>query len=112
MAAKTKWPELFPDAKRTKADFLVDGEAYFRSVIKAIESTSGSGHFIYVLGWMLDIDLQLHADYEKSTLYDLLKDASEREVEIRILVWDSFLPNYRKMQEKALPRLNKLANTK
>ncbi|HKX33667.1 MAG TPA: phospholipase D-like domain-containing protein [Blastocatellia bacterium] len=107
-----KWLNLFPGAKRTKADFCLDGDAYYESVIRAIESTAGPNHFIYILGWMLDIDFQLAADDRDKTLYQLLKAASERGVEIRILVWNNFLPDYTILQDAAIPRLNKLANTR
>jgi phosphatidylserine/phosphatidylglycerophosphate/cardiolipin synthase-like enzyme len=107
-----KWRRLFPNAKRTKADFLLDGEAYFEAVIKAIESASSSSHYVYILGWMLDVDFQLKAGDSTKTLYKLLKAASEKGVEIRILVWDSLLPGYSKIHDDAIPRLNQLANTK
>jgi phosphatidylserine/phosphatidylglycerophosphate/cardiolipin synthase-like enzyme len=107
-----KWQKLFRDAKRTKADFLLDGEAYYEAVIRAIESTDGPNHYIYILGWMLDIDFQLVAGDKDKTLYKLLKAASERGVEIRVLVWNNFLPDYTIMQDDAIPRLNKLAHTK
>ena len=54
-----KWQKLFPQAKRATAEFLIDGEQYFAALVKAIESTKGQGDYIYVTGWMLDIDFRL-----------------------------------------------------
>jgi phosphatidylserine/phosphatidylglycerophosphate/cardiolipin synthase-like enzyme len=107
-----KWRKLFPDAKRTKADFLIDGSEYFESVARAIETAKSENHFIYILGWMLDIDLELTQNDRTKTLFNLLRKAADRKVEIRILVWDNLIPQYAKLHADAIPRLNKLPNTK
>jgi phosphatidylserine/phosphatidylglycerophosphate/cardiolipin synthase-like enzyme len=109
---ENKWLNLFPDAKRTKADPLLDGQAYFDSVIKAIESTFGSSNFIYILGWTLDIDLQLTAGDPEKTLFKLLSKASAGGVEIRILIWDNLDPNLNKLIADAITRLGSLATAK
>ena len=115
-----KWLNLFPDAERTKADFYLDGEAAYRAMIEAIDTAESADHYIYILGWMLDIDLQLSADNPDSSLYKLLSRAANKAtnkaankgVEIRILIWDNPTPELTKMANDAIPRLNKLSNTK
>lgn len=107
-----KWLKLFRDAKRSKADFLLDGEAYFKSVIEAINTAKTGKHYIYILGWMLDIDLQLSKGDANSTLFKLLTRAAKRGVEIRILIWDNPTHVYANLHKNAVPRLNALPHTK
>jgi phosphatidylserine/phosphatidylglycerophosphate/cardiolipin synthase-like enzyme len=112
LPAGNKWLKLFPDAKRSKADFIIDGESYFESVIWAIETAKTRYDYIYITGWMLDIDFQLVKSDKSKTLFKLLKDRAERGVEIRILIWDNLVPGYAKLHNDAIPRLNQLPNTK
>ena len=107
-----KWLKLFADAERTKADFLVDGEAAYDSMLQAIDTAVGDEHYIYILGWMLDINLQLVANDPTSTLYQRLAAAARRGVEIRILVWDNLIPDYAQMANSFIPLLNLLPKTK
>lgn len=107
-----KWLKLFPDATRNKADFLLDGEEAFEDIIHTMETAKAQGHYIYILGWMLDVDFQLVKYDKDKTLFKLLSKAAEQGVEIRILIWDNPLPSYAKLLADAIPRLNKLPNTK
>lgn len=107
----TKWLKLFPNAKRNQAEFLLDGEAYFKSVVRAIESAKTKGDYIYILGWMLDVDFQLTAADKDKTLFKILKKAAESGVEIRILIWDNLIPSYAKIHNDVIPKLSKLPNT-
>ncbi len=108
---KTKWLRFFPDAKRNKADFFLDGEAYYQSVVRAIATAKKKGDYIYILGWMLDIDLPLVKGDADSTLFKILGKAS-KDVEIRILIWDNPTYGYANLHKSAIPRLNALPNTK
>lgn len=108
---RTKWLKLFPDAKRNNAEFLLDGEAYYQSVIQAIKSAKKKGDYIYILGWMLDIDLQLVKGDPDSTLFKILGKIS-KDVEIRILIWDNPTHSYANLHKSVVPRLNALPNTK
>ena len=110
-AGPSKWVKLFPEAKRTHAEFLIDGENYFRSLIKAIATTGKKGDYIYILGWMLDIDLQLDKNDKSKTLFNLIKEKSQKGVEVRILIWDNLIPGYAKLHGNAIPRLSVLPNT-
>jgi phosphatidylserine/phosphatidylglycerophosphate/cardiolipin synthase-like enzyme len=107
-----KWLKLFPDATRSKADFLLDGAEYFGSVVRAIEAADSSEHYVYILGWMLEVDFKLVETDATQTLYEVLKKAAARGVEIRILIWDNLLPEYTKSSRDAVYRLNKLPNAK
>jgi phosphatidylserine/phosphatidylglycerophosphate/cardiolipin synthase-like enzyme len=107
-----KWLKLFKDATRSKADFLLDGAAYYESVIQAIEAADSSEHYVYILGWMLEVDFKLVENDASKTLYEVLKKATDRGVEIRILIWDNLLPDYTKSFQDAVDRLNKLPNAK
>ena len=107
-----KWLNLFPDAERTKADFYLDGDAAYGAIIEAVNTAESADHYIYILGWMLDIDLRLSADEPDSSLYTRLSRAAAKGVEIRILIWDNPTPKLSKMANDAILRLNKLPNTR
>jgi phosphatidylserine/phosphatidylglycerophosphate/cardiolipin synthase-like enzyme len=109
---KSKWSKLFPEAKRSKADILIDGDAYFLSVTEAIETAREKNDYIYILGWMLDIDIELVAGSRDKTLFELLRKAAKKGVEIRILIWDNLIPDYSEFSNDFIPRLNSLPNTK
>jgi len=106
-AISNRWLKVFPEAKLNTAEYLIDGEAYFKSVVEAIKTTDGPDHYIYILGWMLDVEFKLTP--QGPTLSEVLLEASKRNVEIRILIWDN--PLYLKKTEKSLSNLNQLANT-
>jgi phosphatidylserine/phosphatidylglycerophosphate/cardiolipin synthase-like enzyme len=109
-----KWGALFPKAERSKADFLLDGERTFESIHAALETAKESGHYIYILGWMLDLDVPLVRGDPQSTLINRLTEAASKGAEIRILVWDNPSPpgDYRRKLESAIDRINKLSNAK
>lgn len=107
-----KWLKLFPDATRNNIDFFVDGRDAFASLAEAIETAKTQDHYIYILGWMLDIDFSLTGFNPTKTLLNLLSAASDRSVEIRILIWNNPSPEIQKMNLDAIPRLNKLTNVK
>lgn len=109
---EVRWLKLFPDAKRSKADFLLDGDDYFTSVVRALETARTQYDYIYILGWMLDLDFELVKVDKDKTLFKLLKNAAERNVEIRILIWDNLIPKYAQLHADAVPRLNQLPNTR
>jgi phosphatidylserine/phosphatidylglycerophosphate/cardiolipin synthase-like enzyme len=105
----TDWSQLpaLTGATRNKAEVLLDGTAYFKSVAEAIETATTDQHYIYILAWMLDICLKLIAGDNEKTLLRLLRKAAERGVEIRVLIWDNLLdPDYTKLQHIAIAVLN------
>jgi phosphatidylserine/phosphatidylglycerophosphate/cardiolipin synthase-like enzyme len=104
-----KWLKLFPDASINNVDYFVDGYDAFKSIAEAIDSAKTQDHYIYILGWMIDIDFPLTLF---RTLFHLLSGAADRGVEIRILIWNNSSPEMQKMNLDAIPRLNKLATVK
>jgi phosphatidylserine/phosphatidylglycerophosphate/cardiolipin synthase-like enzyme len=122
-SVQQKWHQLFPDATSNLAEYLVDGTSTFASYVKAIETAQQPGHYIYILGWMLDIDFPLagtlNPRYGKKdetylngdkTLLKLLTAAANRGVEIRVLIWNN--PFYLDKNRRSVEALNKLPNTK
>jgi phosphatidylserine/phosphatidylglycerophosphate/cardiolipin synthase-like enzyme len=96
----SRWQPLIKGAVLSQARPFVDGEETFKAIAEAIRTADGSGHFIYVMGWMLDVDFQLIPGDPSSTLKSLLMDAAQkRNVEVRALIWDN--PVYTKENRNA-----------
>ena len=113
----SRWARIIPGATGNKADFLVDGTAAFKSIHDAIKTANKDGHYIYVMGWMLDAGMELIKGDPGSAFIKLLEDAAKKGAEVRILVWDNPIPNayppesYIQMNRDNIPKLNKLPNT-
>ncbi len=107
-----QWRKLFPEAERTKADFILDGKDYFASLANAIEKTFGSTNYVYILGWMIDITFSFRPDDPSMTLLKLLQRADRAGVEIRILIWDNPIPDYAAGNRNAVSELSKLQNAR
>lgn len=113
----SRWAKIIPGATGNKADFLVDGTAAFKSIHDAIKTANKDGHYIYVMGWMLDAGMELIKGDPGSAFIKLLEDAAKKGAEVRILVWDNPIPNayppesYIQMNRDNIPKLNKLPNT-
>jgi phosphatidylserine/phosphatidylglycerophosphate/cardiolipin synthase-like enzyme len=105
-----RWLKAFRGAQRSNAEFLLDGEEAFASIVEAIRSADSPGHYVYILGWMIDLDFQLTPSGPK--LYELLSAAAAKGVQIRLLIWDNPVPGYQMKIEEAETRLNRLQNTK
>lgn len=121
-----KWSQVFPKATTNDVAYLLDGPAAFSSFVQAIESANSSEHYIYILGWMLDVDFPLtgtlnenyrnkkkknqHYYNGNKTLFNLLEAASKKGVEIRILIWNN--PLYTESIDIAYEKLSQLANTR
>jgi phosphatidylserine/phosphatidylglycerophosphate/cardiolipin synthase-like enzyme/V8-like Glu-specific endopeptidase len=100
-----RWATLFAGTERTKVEPLIDGAAAFRGMRDAVQTANTAGHFIYILGWMFDIDLPLVPGDANSTLNELLTAAVKRGVQIRILIWDNLEEDYNKKAADAIARL-------
>ncbi len=91
--AKTNWLSLFPAAEQCSFEYFIDGEAYFSELIMAFNSARGPNHYIYILGWMLNLDFRFSIPglpgYQ--TFAKSLYAAAKRKVEIRVLIWDNIL---------------------
>jgi phosphatidylserine/phosphatidylglycerophosphate/cardiolipin synthase-like enzyme/V8-like Glu-specific endopeptidase len=100
-----RWATLLAGAERTKVEPLIDGAAAFRAMRDAIQTANGAGHFIYILGWMFDINLPLVPGDSNSTLDELLTAAVRKGVQLRILIWDNLEEDYNKKAMDAIARL-------
>ncbi|WP_283461793.1 S8 family serine peptidase [Arthrobacter sp. H35-D1] len=99
----TRWvralgPQVRPGNRATA---LIDGAETYASYLDAIRTARGAGHFIYLLGWYLDLDVPLNrADgpaycggtrnptIAASTMRTLLMAASQSGVQVRVMLWD------------------------
>lgn len=102
----SKWLDVFKDATRNKVEFLIDGEETFRSIANTIKTANKKGHFIYILGWMLDIKFELIKYDKSSTLQALLTKAANNGVEVRMLIWDNPGDEYSQIRPQ-IEELNK-----
>jgi phosphatidylserine/phosphatidylglycerophosphate/cardiolipin synthase-like enzyme len=113
----SRWAKIIPGATGNKAEFLVDGTASFKSIADAIKTANKDGHYIYVMGWMLDVGMELIKGDSGSAFIKLLEDAAKKGAEVRVLVWDNPIPNanppesYIQLNRDGIPKLNKLPNT-
>ncbi|MBN9228471.1 MULTISPECIES: phospholipase D-like domain-containing protein [Legionella] len=106
-----KWLKIFPEATRNRIDYFVDGANAFTAIVKAIKTAKTQDHYIYILGWMLDVDFPLIESDQKSTLFDLLNTATASGVELRVLIWNNPSVELQQLNLKNIPRLNGLSNT-
>jgi phosphatidylserine/phosphatidylglycerophosphate/cardiolipin synthase-like enzyme len=66
--------------------YLVDGKDTYAEMAKAIRAAVDPAHdFIYILGWTLFLDFPFAED--GATLFELLRDASARGIQVRIMIW-------------------------
>ena len=70
-------------------DAFIDGGETFAKMAEAIESAVDSTHYVYMLNWFIDLDLDLIPSRSPSAkLGDLLVTADQREVQVRGMFWD------------------------
>lgn len=80
---------------------LVDGPETFGSVLHAMRTATGPGHFVYLLGWWLDLDVPLAPSAQPaacarvatpagttSRLRSVLHSADAAGVQVRAMLWD------------------------
>jgi phosphatidylserine/phosphatidylglycerophosphate/cardiolipin synthase-like enzyme len=80
---------------------LIDGPDTFAAYKSAIGTATSNGHFIYLLGWWLDLDVPLEPAAQTryclgpaptapdpSSLRALLSAAASKGVQIRVMLWD------------------------
>ncbi len=85
----SRWIPLINDTVTCRAEPLLHGEETFKHMVAALRTATKSTHYIYILGWMLDVDFEMISGDPQSTLYNLLSEAARRGVEIRIQIWDN-----------------------
>jgi phosphatidylserine/phosphatidylglycerophosphate/cardiolipin synthase-like enzyme len=100
-----KWIKVMGAKMRVgnRVEALVDGPETFGSMLNAIRTASAPGHYIYLLGWWLDLDVPLDpsavaaycsmqsqgaAPGDPSSLRQLLSKAAASGVQIRVMLYN------------------------
>ena len=75
---------------------FIEGTNTYKGMVDAIKSTKNSEHFIYLLGWDLQIDFELIPGDNNSTIKKLFTEASnKRKVQIRAMLnYHQAIPGY------------------
>ncbi len=116
----TRWSNILMGAISTNTGlrsgnavtYLIDGPATFSAMLNAINSTSGSGHYIYLLGWQLVDSVSLDPSATpvggaaSNTFADLMTAASARGVQVRAMLWKQ----YKGLNRPQVDSINALAN--
>ncbi len=116
----TRWSNILMGAISTNTGlrtgnavtYLIDGPATFSAMLNAISATSGSGHYIYLLGWQLVDTVSLDPSSmptggaTSNTFADLMTAASARGVQIRAMLWKQ----YKGLNQPQVDFINTLAN--
>ena len=95
---------------------LVGGPATFQSVYEAISTATKIGHYIYLLGWWVDLDVPLSnaatptsgGQQRPDTLRAIFAKAVTQGVQVRVIAWDQWSDSTNK---KSIGWLNKLADS-
>lgn len=83
------WNSFFPNAQLNHSvDFFIEGPDYFKNIAKEI-ATLTSNDAIYIMGWVFDASLMPDQLTSSQTILDLLLDADQRGVEVRLLIWNN-----------------------
>ncbi len=120
-----------PVTEGNEVQYLIDGTAYFAQLAEAIRSTNSPTDFIYIIGWILfldmpllidplDPDAQIHRadiqapishsdDWWSPTLRNLLESAGRRGVEIRALIYKNY--PYADQVQQTVTDLSNMANS-
>lgn len=71
---------------------LIGGAVAFKAMFDAMQTAKRRGHYIYLLGWWLDLDISLTGEDQsktpKNTMVNLLTEAANRSVQVRVMLWD------------------------
>ena len=80
-------PQTPPVRTGNEVMYLIDGAKTFAEMARVIRgATDPSSHFIYFLGWTMFLDFPFAAD--GTTLGQLFQSASDRGIQIRVVLWD------------------------
>ena len=104
----SRWRTLIKDTVSSPAIPLMHGHETFKRMVDAIKTANSPEHYIYILGWMLEVDFEMIPGDPTSTLFQLLQAASSRGVQIRVLIWNN--PLYIKEITTAEGKINSLSN--
>src|SRR5689334_1684821 len=86
----SRWKDVLGRAARpgNSVTFLIDGQRTIAAMYAAIVTARGPGHYIYLLGWNLDLDVPLVLGKDDTTFLALVKAAAAGGVQIRVMLWD------------------------
>jgi len=95
-AAVDKWQRLLGPTSRRGNDVveLIDGREAFQAMHDAIRTATTSDHFIFLLGWWLDLDEPMDLvrpakpPAASATIRTLFTDAVRAGVQVRAMLWD------------------------
>lgn len=90
---------------------LIDGEKTFQSMVDAIETATGSEHYIYMLNWWVELDFELVPSYKpkgNSSDTKLINLLSNEDVQVRAMFWPQWEP-FKKNKDE-VDMINKLVN--
>ena len=109
MQKLSRWHQVIKNTVPCPAVPLLHGKETYRHMVDAIRTAVDSSHYIYILGWMLDVDFEMIPGDASSKLSVLLKEAAGKKVEIRVLIWDN--PLYLNDIKNAADKINALPNS-
>ncbi|MBL0133779.1 MAG: peptidoglycan-binding protein [Chitinophagaceae bacterium] len=72
----SKWLSLIQGTSPSYVKPLVYGLSAFKAIVDAIRTANKPGHFIYITGWMIELDFPLIPNDETTTIYNLLSQQS------------------------------------
>src|SRR5688572_13964149 len=107
---RSRWHMYIKDTVQCPAEPMVSGNETMRHIVSTIRTANAPGHYIYILGWMLDVDFCLMPDDPTTKFKNLLKDAVAKGVEVRALIWGN--PLYLKEHVLARNTINGLTSSK
>src|SRR5215470_6715283 len=109
----TRWSSIISGAISSNASlrtgnavmYLIDGLTTFKEMVDAIGTATGDGHYIYLLGWILEDDFDM-VPGTASKFKDLMSAASASGVQIRAMLWKQ----YHGVNKDQVDFINTLAN--
>jgi phosphatidylserine/phosphatidylglycerophosphate/cardiolipin synthase-like enzyme len=86
-----------PVSEGNRVFYYIGGTDTFKAMRAAIEEATredASAFFVYMLGWHLEIDTPMSGEKGSATFEEVIRDASDRGVQIRAMLWNNPLtPN-------------------
>jgi len=97
--------------------YYIDARSAYEDMTDAMDTATGSAHFIYMLNWFVDEDFELRADVppssgpgaQFSTLRLKWTQAAAKKVMIRAMFWDQQLNIANSQNNKEVATINGLA---
>src|SRR5689334_21469468 len=76
-----------PARTGNRVEAQVDGLNSFAEITRMLRTATQQGHYIYLVGWWMQLDFELVPGDPGSTLRQLLGAAAQHNVQIRALLW-------------------------